>query len=81
MRELKGQYFWKTPWGDHSEDIQEKLKIGIEKARGGDPSRFEALHYGEDGTKVKVDFSLRPVMDEDGRIIRLLAEGKNVTDI
>jgi len=63
---LKEEYFWKTPWWNHSEKLQKRLKTSVKKAREGEICRFEAHHQGDDGAKVKVDFSLRPVRDEEG---------------
>ncbi len=76
--DVRGKYFWETPWWAHTQKDQERLKESIDKASEGEIVRFRATHKGKDDEKVEVDFSIRPVRDEDGEIVRLLAQGKNV---
>ncbi len=78
--EVEGEKFWNTPWWNHSAELQEKLKESIEKVKGGGIERFEATHVGENGEKRTVDFSLRPVRNEDNEIVSLIASGKNITE-
>ncbi|KXA99209.1 hypothetical protein AKJ40_03705, partial [candidate division MSBL1 archaeon SCGC-AAA259M10] len=78
--EVEGEKLWNTPWWDHSAELQERLKSGIERASNGEIVRFEADHIGESGEKITVDFSLRPVENEDGEIVSLIATGKNITE-
>ncbi|MBS3816843.1 MAG: PAS domain-containing protein [Candidatus Thermoplasmatota archaeon] len=79
--ELEGKLFWETPWWEHSEELQERVKEGIEKARDGERVRFKALHHGEDEEKVKVDFTIQPVRDEEGEIKKLLAHGRDISSL
>ncbi len=81
MSDLKDTYFWNTPWWTHSGELQEKLKESIEKAVEGEICRFKAHHSGANGEEVEVDFSLRPVENDEGEIVRLIAEGNNVLDL
>ena len=72
--------FRDTPWWSGRPDLQEALGRAIEAAARGDTSRFEAQHVGADGVAVTVDFSLKPSLDEDGRVALLIAEGRDMTD-
>ncbi|MGM0509629.1 MAG: PAS domain-containing protein, partial [Thermoplasmatota archaeon] len=69
MDELKGKYFWETPWWTHSGDSKDKLKESIVKAREGEIIRFKAYHRGDEGKKIEVDFSIRPVRGEEGEVV------------
>lgn len=79
LKDIKGDKFWETPWWDHSEGLQAKLKEGIEAANRGEKTRFEADHFSPEGDRVTVDFVLRPVEVEDSSI-RLLALGRDITE-
>ena len=79
LKDVKGDKFWETPWWDHSEGLQAKLKEGIEAANRGEKTRFEADHFSPEGDRVTVDFVLRPVEVEDSSI-RLLALGRDITE-
>lgn len=79
LNDIKGDKFWETPWWDHSEELQEKLKELIKAAKRGETTRFEANHFSPEGDKVTVDFVLRPVEVEEGST-RLLALGRDITE-
>lgn len=72
--------FWETPWWSHSVDMQEQLKAAVRDAAGGQFVRFEAIHIGADGTPFTIDFSLKPVKDNTGKVIYLIAEGRDITE-
>jgi PAS domain S-box-containing protein len=78
--EVIGKPFWETPWWAHSREMQEKLLAAIEKTARGEFVRFEATHLAIDGSLHYVDFSLKPVMDEDGNVVLLIPEGRDITD-
>ncbi len=75
-----GQMFWATPWWTHSPVLQEQLKDAIARAARGELVRFEAEHILADQTAIFVDFTLKPVFDEEGRVIMLIPEGRDITD-
>ncbi|HMA76599.1 MAG TPA: PAS domain S-box protein, partial [Candidatus Krumholzibacteriaceae bacterium] len=77
--EVEGRYFWETPWWNHSDELQERVKEGIAKAGRGVSDRFRAKHIGNNGEVIFVDFSLRPTKDKSGNIFELFAEGINIT--
>lgn len=72
--------FWQTPWWTHSADMQKKLRAAIKKAAGGEIVVFEATHKAPDGSLHYIDFSLKPVKDETGKVIFLLPEGRDITE-
>lgn len=73
--------FWQGPWWTHSRELQEKLRQSIKKAALGECIRFEATHVAKDGSTHYVDFSLKPVKDQNDRVIFLLPEGRDITDM
>jgi PAS domain S-box-containing protein len=75
-----GKPFWDTPWWTHSPTLQEKLKGAIAQAASGEIVRFEAEHILADGSTAIVDFSLKPIFDEVGKVIMLIPEGRDISD-
>jgi PAS domain S-box-containing protein len=75
-----GRPFWETPWWTHSPELQERLRQAIASAAKGEFVRFEATHPAPDRTLHYVDFSLKPVMDEEGKVVYLIPEGRDITD-
>ena len=78
--DVLGKPFWKTPWWTHSRVMQEKLRSAIKEAREGKFVRFEATHPARDGSIRDVDFSLKPVKNEKGKVIFLIPEGRDITE-
>ncbi|WP_448203487.1 PAS domain-containing protein [Azospirillum sp. sgz302134] len=76
-----GRFFWDTPWWRHSPADQQRLKDGVARAARGEFVRFETSHSAPDGRQIMVDFSLRPILDEDGTVIFLVPEGRDITDL
>ncbi len=79
LEDLTGKKFWNTAWWSHSENLQERLKEGVEKAKNGEMVRFEADHVSPEGKRVTVDFILRPIESKHD-LDRLLALGRNITE-
>jgi PAS domain S-box-containing protein len=75
-----GKPFWETPWWAHSPELQEEVRLAVQKAAKGEFIRFEAAHRAADGNLHPVDFSLKPVTDEAGRVVLLIPEGRDITE-
>lgn len=78
--QVVGRYFWDTPWWSHSPKLQMRLRSAIEHAASGATIRFEAQHPRADGEWASVDFSIRPLFDETGRVELLIPESVDITD-
>jgi len=72
--------FWQTPWWTHSPELQKKLQQAIKKVAQGEFSRFKVTHMAKDGTLHNVDFSLKPVKDENGKVIFIIPEGRDISE-
>lgn len=75
-----GKFFWNTPWWTHSKEMQNKLRDAVARAALGEFVSFEATHIAADGSLHYIDFSLKPVKDENGRVIFLIPEGRDITE-
>ena len=78
--EVLNKPFWECPWWTHSSEIQDKLKESIKKTAQGEIIRYETTNYSSDGSLHNIDFSLRPVKDEEGNVLFLIPEGHNITE-
>jgi PAS domain S-box-containing protein len=74
-----GHYFWETPWWIDSKDAQEKLKRAVKEAAQGQFVRFEADYAGAKGM-INIDFSMKPIFDESGQVVMLIAEGRDISE-
>jgi PAS domain S-box-containing protein len=75
-----GQLFWATPWWTHSPDLQRQLQQAVIEAAKGQLVRFEAKHFLADGSHIIVDFSLSPIVDDTGKVVMLIPEGRDISD-
>lgn len=75
-----GKKFWDCPWWKHSKKAQEVLKEDINKAANGKTIRTQKLHEDENGNKIYVDFSIKPVLNHDSEVIYLIPEGRDITE-
>jgi PAS domain S-box-containing protein len=73
--------FWDTPWWERSPRVQRIIKAAIERGARGEFSRFQIQLPTPLGTTVDIDFSLKPILDEAGRVVLTLAEGRDITEL
>jgi PAS domain S-box-containing protein len=78
--DIVGQPFWKAPWWKHSPKLQQQIRAAATQCANGELARFEATCFSADGVLRNVDFSLKPVMNECGDAILLIAEGRDITE-
>jgi len=75
-----GKPFWETPWWSHSEEARKTLRDAIAQAAEGEFARFETTNRGYDGSISYLDGSIKPVRNEEGRVIMLIPEGRDITE-
>lgn len=80
-RDVVFKSFWETPWWCHSREEQERIRDAIRRAANGEAVRMEATHLGTDGGLHTLDFWIKPVHDESGKVVLLVAEGRDVTPL
>ncbi len=74
-----GVPFWDTPLWAHSAELQQRVRRATLAAAGGATVNLESWHPLPDGSNGYVDFSIKPVRNEHGRIVLLIPEGRDVT--
>ncbi len=78
--EYKGQLFADTKWWKHSVEERARIIYSISKAAEGETVRLETFHLDKNGNKIHVDFTIKPVYDNNGDIIYLIPEGRDITE-
>jgi PAS domain S-box-containing protein len=81
LNDVLGKYFWEGPWWRDSIELQERLKKEIENAKQTKKIvQFIATHPSKDGKTATIDFSLRPVLDDNNEVIYIIPEGRDISD-
>ncbi|MCY2958873.1 MAG: PAS domain S-box protein [Planctomycetota bacterium] len=79
--EVIGAPFAESRWWSHSPEMQARVRAAVESARRGEFVRFEARSVAHDGSVRDIDFSLKPVKDESGRVVLLIPEGRDISEL
>ena len=77
--DVLNKLFWETPWWTYSDEQREQARKAVRRAAAGEFVRFEAIHLAKDGSPHYIDFSLKPIMDAEGKVVMLIPEGRDIT--
>jgi PAS domain S-box-containing protein len=82
LSDVEGKPFWTTFWWQVSEEINATLRDAIRLASKGEFVRWDTEIYGRAGGKetIIIDASLAPVKDEQGHVVFITAEGRDITE-
>lgn len=80
LKDIVGTPFWETLWWQISPEAKEQVREAIGLAAVGEVIRYEADVLVAGGAVVTVDFSLKPIRDDDGKVILLIPEGRDISD-
>ncbi len=78
--DVVGKYFWEAPWWSLSEAIREQLKEAIRNSAKGEFIRYRVDVAGANEKVITIDFSLQPIFDEQGKVVLMIPEGRDVSD-
>ena len=76
---LLGKPLWETPWWSHSKAEQEHVRADVTRAAAGEFVRREVEVRDSDKQVRVLDFSIKPICDEDGQVVMLIPEGRDIT--
>ncbi|MGQ4555992.1 PAS domain S-box protein [Halobellus sp. GM3] len=76
--DVVGKKVWNAHWFRISEETQAQTRADVERAAAGEFVRRELEVQGADATAV-IDFSIRPITDEDGEVVLLVPEGRDIS--
>src|SRR6266581_7689369 len=82
LSDVEGQPFLMTFWWQVSEEVNSTLRESIRRASQGEFVRWDAEIYGRAGGKetIIIDASLMPVKDDQGNVVFITAEGRDITE-
>lgn len=77
--DVLGKKMWETEWFQQSEETREQARKAVERASQGEFFRETLTVRGAD-TDAIIDFSIRPITDDQGNVRLLIPEGRDVTE-
>jgi PAS domain S-box-containing protein len=80
QQECVGQPLWQLKNWNLSAVNQEGLKSLVTQAANGEFVRHELQVHGANDVTVWIDFSLKPLKDENGQVVLLIVEGRDISD-
>ncbi|MCD6185514.1 MAG: response regulator, partial [Deltaproteobacteria bacterium] len=75
---ILGKLFWETPWWIYSKEAQQQIHDSVNKALAGQFVRFESKILLGNGSLQDIDFSIKPIKDNDGKVHVLIAEARDI---
>ncbi len=81
IQDIKGKKFYDAPWWSYDQRLVEQLKQAIKRAAEGEFIRYEAEVLGAGGKILTIDFSLTPIKDEQGKVILIIPEGRDISEM
>lgn len=76
-----GRVFWETPWWSSSPELPELCRKWVRRAARGEFVRDEIEVRAANGESHVMDFSLKPVRGEEGRVELLIPEARDITEL
>ncbi len=78
---LVGKPFWALRWFSFDRAAATRCEETVARAAAGEFVRFDVEIRGEDDSTLSIDFSLSPVRDDDGAVVMLIAEARDITEL
>ncbi|MBU2500608.1 transporter substrate-binding domain-containing protein [bacterium] len=79
--DVTGRFFWDTVWWSHSAEAMDTAREAVAAAAAGGMFHGRTAHFDASGEFHDIDFSVTNIRDEAGRVVLLVAEGHDVTEI
>ena len=82
LSDVEGKPFWTTFWWQVSPEINLGIRDAIARAAGGEFVRWDTpLYASPDGSvTIIIDASVMPVKDDQGKVVFLACEGRDITE-
>lgn len=79
--DVVGRPFWETPWWTQCPDERERVRALVLQAAAGELTRFESVAPDRQGRRRHFDVSVKPIDDDGGAVVQLIAEGRDITPV
>ncbi len=80
LEDVVGTPFWENQWWQISPEAKQQVRQAIAKAAAGEVVRYEADVLVAGGAVATIDFSIKPIVDDDGKVVLLIPEGRDISD-
>ena len=80
VSDVRGRLLWDAPWWPRNEERLQRLKGACAEARGGKTVRMTEDIRGTGDRVVAIEYSINPIKDQNGKVVQLLFEGRDVTE-
>lgn len=77
--DVVGKPFWDCHWWQMGADTQEQLRDAVGRAALGEASQYRVRVRGQGTTTAIIDFSLKPIFDDQGEVVLIVPEGHDIT--
>jgi PAS domain S-box-containing protein len=75
-----GTQFVDNLWWEISPEAKQKVQAALAKAAAGEVVRYEADVRVAGGAVITVDFSLKPIVDDSGKVVLVIPEARDISD-
>ena len=79
-KDVIGKPFTETYWWSFSPEAQQQLQATVCRAAQGESVRYDTRVRIAEGQFISIDFSLRPLFDDGGRVTQLVASAVDITE-
>ncbi len=79
LSDVIGKPFWETYWWQISEKERLKLQRAVQQAAKGELVRYEVEIWDANHDVRALDMSIKPVLNEQGKVVLLIPEGRDIT--
>ena len=79
--DVMGRPFWDGPWFAYTRGAAEFVRAAVSEVAGGKMLRTELPLRRPSGEWITFDFSLAPVLDAHGKVLFMVPEGRDISDL
>lgn len=76
-----GTYFWDLEFWGNDKSFRNNIRDAVNKASTGEIVNYELDKIDDESKALNMYFSIKPVINENGKILFLIPEGRDITDI
>lgn len=80
FEDVRGKPVEQTYWWSYSEQVQQQLRAAVAQAATGVPVRYDVQIRVREGRLIWLDFSIEPMRDESGTVMRLIPSAVVITE-
>jgi PAS domain S-box-containing protein len=78
--EVIGRPFWDTYWWRYSTEVRNRLKAAVLTASQGKTIGYEENVLGADNAIRSIEFTLKPIKNQQGEMVFIILEGRDISD-